>query len=112
MKLMALTFRGTAVSSYKDAAVVLAGGAIAGFGNYELNTYAEKINTKTGKANIEFLAKNPYITGFAFALLGFGMMYVKNDMVKQLGLGMLAGGAAAGIAELMTHSKKSKATEQ
>lgn len=107
MKLMALEFSGTAVSSYKDAAVVLAGGAIAGVATFELNKYAEKINSTTGKPNIDFLAKSPYITGLAFALLGFGLMYVKNDVVKQLGLGMLAGGAAEAVAELVNKSKSS-----
>ncbi len=90
-----------------EMGIIAAGGAAAGAAAYYLNTYAGTTHTAadgTTKPNIEFLAEYPYVAGFGLAAVGFAVAQFlggKNDMLEQFGFGMLAGGIASGVVELM-----------
>jgi hypothetical protein len=86
-----------------EMGIIAAGGAVAGAGAYFFNSYASATNAKTGNPNISFIANNAYITGFALAGLGFVLAQFmgKNEMLEQFGFGMLAGGLAEGLVELL-----------
>ncbi|MCL5033259.1 MAG: hypothetical protein M1542_08455 [Thermotogae bacterium] len=90
------------ISELMEMGILAAGGALAGAGAYYLNTYAATPNS-AGNPNISFLANYPYVSGFGIAALGFVLAQFlgKNEMVEELGFGMLAGGVAAGIVDLM-----------
>jgi len=86
-----------------EMGIIATGGAVAGAGAYFFNSYASATDAKTGKPNISFIANNAYITGFGLAGLGFVLAQFmgKNKMVESLGFGMLAGGLAEGLVELL-----------
>ncbi|MCW1300613.1 MAG: hypothetical protein OH363_04925 [Candidatus Parvarchaeota archaeon] len=86
-----------------EMGIISAGAALSGAGAYYLNAYAADTNSKTGKQNIAFLANYPYIAGFGIAAVGFviAQFLGKNQMIENFGFGMLAGGIAEGVVELM-----------